>query len=167
MIQHERDLKPWKSFFLSPGFYLSNYEKWVTVCNNSGLLGHKHTVWLYQCLTQMANKIGSHLDFLTANYLASGKEKCTFRMESSTRHSQKMLSYQYHLAQKRYYFAVLSHTVHKHEVNQHISTSLWFSRVSLFFPFKVKIWQRHDLIFCYGAFNDFSAMPQLSERAKI
>lgn len=61
----------------------------------------------------------------------------------------------------------LSHTLHKHEVNQHVSISVWFSRVSLFFPFKVNIWQRHDLIFCYGAFNDFSETPQLSEHAKI
>lgn len=50
----------------------------------------------------MANKIASQLDILTANFLASGKGKHTFRMESSTHHSQKMLSYQYHLAQKRY-----------------------------------------------------------------
>lgn len=57
---------------------------------------------LYEYLTQMANKIASQLDILTASFLASGKGKRTFRMEGSTHHSQKVLSYQYHLAQKRY-----------------------------------------------------------------
>lgn len=75
----------------------------------------------------MANKIASQLDILTANFHASVKGKCTFRMESSTHHSQKMLSYQYHLAEEIYYFAVLTRTVHKCEVNQHIGISLWFS----------------------------------------
>lgn len=86
-----------------------------------------HLVCLYEYLTQMANKIASQLEILTANFLASGKGKCTLWVESSTHQSQKMLSSQYHLAQKRDYFAVLSHAEHKCEVNQHISISLWFS----------------------------------------
>jgi len=60
-----------------------------------------YLVCLYEYLTQMANKRASQLDILTANFLAGGKGKRTFRTEISTHHSQKMLSYQYSLAQKK------------------------------------------------------------------
>lgn len=86
-----------------------------------------HLACLYEYLTQMANKIASQLEILTANFVASEKGKCTLRVENSTHQSQKMLSSQCHLAQKRDYFAVLNHAVRKCKVNQHISISLWFS----------------------------------------
>lgn len=86
-----------------------------------------HLACLYVYLTQMANKIASQLEILTTNFVASEKGKCTLWVESSTYQGQKMLFSQYHLAQNRDYFAVLSHAVHKCKVNQHISISLWFS----------------------------------------
>lgn len=109
-------------------FFPANYERRETVATTDGLCDmDTHLVCLYEYLTQMANKIASQLGILTANFLAREKVKCTLRVESSTHQSQKMLSSQYHLAQNRDYFAVLSHAVHKCEVNQHISISLWFS----------------------------------------